>query len=185
VRLLSLPRIVESGTEFRIFRRERDLVLFHNRGVLHTVVGAFTPDQVRVFHQCNLAASDEPAGPSEEDVKQWTWGVLRSRSMLVCTTMYCVDNLGWVGLMKAWCNELEWQTYIHNFTTHHSSFSNSTSCQSNCCIPPKFRRSFDFGREVKGVHLRNCTREGIQTIEDTLYKLRSKYQCRVPPSTGV
>ena len=105
--------------------------------------------------------------------------------MLVCTTMYCVDNLGWVGLMKAWCNELEWQTYIHNFTTHHSSFSNSTSCQSNCCIPPKFRRSFDFGREVKGVHLRNCTREGIQTIEDTLYKLRSKYQCRVPPSPGV
>ena len=71
MRLLSLPRIVESGTEFRIFRRERDLVLFHNRGVLHTVVGAFTPDQVRVFHQCNLAASDEPAGPSEEDVKQW------------------------------------------------------------------------------------------------------------------
>ncbi|KAF8655374.1 hypothetical protein AX16_003071 [Volvariella volvacea WC 439] len=51
--------------------RENDLVLFHNRGVLHTVVGAFKPDQVRAFHQCNLAASDEPAGPSEEDVKKW------------------------------------------------------------------------------------------------------------------
>ncbi|OJT04568.1 hypothetical protein TRAPUB_4838 [Trametes pubescens] len=50
---------------------ERDLVLFHNRGVLHTVVGAFKPDQVRAFHQCNLAASDDPKGPSEEDVKQW------------------------------------------------------------------------------------------------------------------
>ncbi|KAF8899416.1 taurine catabolism dioxygenase [Infundibulicybe gibba] len=51
--------------------REKDLVLFHNRGVLHTVVGAFTPDQVRVFHQCNLAASDDPAGPSADDVKKW------------------------------------------------------------------------------------------------------------------
>ncbi|GKV58045.1 taurine catabolism dioxygenase [Collybia sordida] len=50
---------------------ENDLVLFHNRGVLHTVVGAFTPDQVRAFHQCNLAASDDPAGPSLEDVKKW------------------------------------------------------------------------------------------------------------------
>ncbi|KAG8969724.1 hypothetical protein FRC03_001069, partial [Tulasnella sp. 419] len=30
---------------------EKDLVLFHNRGVLHTVVGAFAADQVRAFHQ--------------------------------------------------------------------------------------------------------------------------------------
>ncbi len=52
-------------------RREKDLVLFHNRGVLHTVVGAFKPDQVRAFHQCNLAASEDPAGPSAEDVKKW------------------------------------------------------------------------------------------------------------------
>jgi len=51
--------------------REDDFVLFHNRGVLHTVVGAFTPDQVRAFHQCNLAASDEPKGPSAEDVKKF------------------------------------------------------------------------------------------------------------------
>ncbi|KAL6307736.1 hypothetical protein BKA93DRAFT_727151 [Sparassis latifolia] len=50
---------------------EKDLVIFHNRGVLHTVVGAFTPDQVRAFHQCNLAASDDPAGPSAADVKKW------------------------------------------------------------------------------------------------------------------
>ncbi|KAG9222166.1 hypothetical protein CCMSSC00406_0009021 [Pleurotus cornucopiae] len=50
---------------------EKDLVLFHNRGVLHTVVGAFTPDQVRAFHQCNLAASSDPVGPSEDDVKKW------------------------------------------------------------------------------------------------------------------
>ncbi|KAI0299897.1 hypothetical protein BC826DRAFT_993983, partial [Russula brevipes] len=43
-----------------------DLVLFHNRGVLHTVVGAIQPDQVRAFHQCNLAASDDPVGPTPD-----------------------------------------------------------------------------------------------------------------------
>ncbi|KAI6120890.1 Clavaminate synthase-like protein [Pisolithus croceorrhizus] len=51
--------------------QERDLVLFHNRGVLHTVVGVFEPDQVRAFHQCNLAASDVPQGPSAPDVLEW------------------------------------------------------------------------------------------------------------------
>lgn len=30
---------------------ENDMVLFHNRGVLHSVMGAFTPDQLRMFHQ--------------------------------------------------------------------------------------------------------------------------------------
>lgn len=52
-------------------RHENDFILFHNRGVLHTVVGAFQPDTVRAFHQCNLAASDEPAGPSPDDVKKY------------------------------------------------------------------------------------------------------------------
>lgn len=47
------------------------MVLFHNRGVLHSVVGAFSSDQVRAFHQCNLAASDDPAGPTEEDVLKY------------------------------------------------------------------------------------------------------------------
>jgi len=51
--------------------RPKDLVLFHNRGVLHTVVGAFKPETVRAFHQCNLAASDDPVGPSEEDIKKY------------------------------------------------------------------------------------------------------------------
>jgi len=50
---------------------ENDLVLFHNQGVLHTVVGAFREDQIRAFHQCNLAASADPVGPSEEDVAKW------------------------------------------------------------------------------------------------------------------
>lgn len=52
-------------------RQERDLVIFHNRGVLHSVVGAFKPDQVRAFHQCNLAASDDPVGPNPNDVQKW------------------------------------------------------------------------------------------------------------------
>ncbi|KAK8065421.1 alpha-ketoglutarate dependent xanthine dioxygenase [Apiospora hydei] len=36
--------------------REGDLVLFHNRGVLHSVVGAFAEDEVRLLRQCNIAA---------------------------------------------------------------------------------------------------------------------------------
>lgn len=42
---------------------EGDLVLFNNRGVIHSVVGAFKPDEVRIFRQCNLAASEPPMGP--------------------------------------------------------------------------------------------------------------------------
>ncbi|KAG7451826.1 Clavaminate synthase-like protein [Guyanagaster necrorhizus] len=51
---------------------ERDVVLFHNRGVLHSVVGAFNKDQIRTLHQCNLVASDNPSGPTTEDVKKWS-----------------------------------------------------------------------------------------------------------------
>ena len=42
---------------------EGDLVLFNNHGVLHSVVGAFREDEVRLFRQCNLAASVPPVGP--------------------------------------------------------------------------------------------------------------------------
>jgi len=53
--------------------QEKDLILFHNRGVLHSVVGTFNkPDQVRAFHQCNLAASDDPVGPTPVDVRQYS-----------------------------------------------------------------------------------------------------------------
>ncbi|KAK6353079.1 Alpha-ketoglutarate-dependent xanthine dioxygenase xan-1 [Orbilia brochopaga] len=41
---------------------EGDLVLFHNRGVLHTVCGAFGEDEVRMFRQCNLADTEAPVG---------------------------------------------------------------------------------------------------------------------------
>lgn len=39
---------------------EGDMVLFNNHGVLHSVVGTLRPEEVRVFRQCNLAASDVP-----------------------------------------------------------------------------------------------------------------------------
>ncbi|KAI1649064.1 Clavaminate synthase-like protein [Daldinia loculata] len=42
---------------------EGDFVLFHNRGLLHSVVGAFAEDEVRLFRQCNVAASHFPEGP--------------------------------------------------------------------------------------------------------------------------
>lgn len=48
--------------------KEGDLVLFHNRGLLHSVTGAFAPDELRMFHQCNLAASTEPVGPDAADM---------------------------------------------------------------------------------------------------------------------
>ncbi|PKS11734.1 hypothetical protein jhhlp_001722 [Lomentospora prolificans] len=43
--------------------QEGDFVIFHNRGVLHSVVGAFAEDEVRLFRQCNIAGSEMPAGP--------------------------------------------------------------------------------------------------------------------------
>lgn len=42
---------------------EGDCVLFHNRGVLHSVVGAFAPEERRLFRQCNVAASEGVTGP--------------------------------------------------------------------------------------------------------------------------
>lgn len=45
---------------------EGDLVLFHNRGLIHSVVGAFAEDEVRLFRQCNVAASHFPQGSGEE-----------------------------------------------------------------------------------------------------------------------
>ncbi|KKY16032.1 putative alpha-ketoglutarate dependent xanthine dioxygenase [Diplodia seriata] len=45
---------------------EGDLVLFNNQGVIHSVVGAFAEDEVRLFRQCNLAASTRPMGPDDE-----------------------------------------------------------------------------------------------------------------------
>ncbi|KAF9459848.1 taurine catabolism dioxygenase [Collybia nuda] len=51
--------------------QKNDLVLFHNRGLMHSVTGALKDDDIRVFHQCNLHGSDDPAPPSAEDVKKY------------------------------------------------------------------------------------------------------------------
>lgn len=51
---------------------EGDMALFHNQGVLHSVCGAFKEDEVRIFHQCNLAASTEPLPPTSEDIAHYT-----------------------------------------------------------------------------------------------------------------
>jgi xanthine dioxygenase len=42
--------------------RNGDLVIFHNRAVWHSVVGSMQPTDLRVYHQCNLAASEPPLG---------------------------------------------------------------------------------------------------------------------------
>ena len=42
---------------------EGDLVLFNNQGTLHSVVGAFSPDEKRLFRQCNMASSEGVMGP--------------------------------------------------------------------------------------------------------------------------
>lgn len=42
---------------------EGDFVLFNNQGVLHSVVGAFSPEEKRLFRQCNMASSEGVIGP--------------------------------------------------------------------------------------------------------------------------
>ena len=43
---------------------EGDMAVFNNHGVLHTVTGSFLPEEVRIFRQCNLAASEAPLAPA-------------------------------------------------------------------------------------------------------------------------
>lgn len=51
---------------------EGDLVLFNNQGTIHSVVGAFAPDEVRIFRQCNLASNAPPEGP-DDTVSEQAW----------------------------------------------------------------------------------------------------------------
>jgi alpha-ketoglutarate-dependent taurine dioxygenase len=44
---------------------EGDFAIFNNRGVLHSVTGSFLPEEVRIFRQCNMAASQPVEGPEE------------------------------------------------------------------------------------------------------------------------
>ncbi|KAF7555005.1 hypothetical protein G7Z17_g2484 [Cylindrodendrum hubeiense] len=45
--------------------KEGDLVIFNNHGVMHSIVGSFSESEVRIFRQCNMAASYAPQGPEE------------------------------------------------------------------------------------------------------------------------
>lgn len=45
---------------------EGDFAIFNNRGVLHSVTGSFLPEEVRIFRQCNMAASQPIQGPEED-----------------------------------------------------------------------------------------------------------------------
>lgn len=47
--------------------KDGDMVFFHNRGLLHSVVGCLRDDDVRIFHQCNMASADDPIPATEED----------------------------------------------------------------------------------------------------------------------
>ncbi|KAK5989834.1 Alpha-ketoglutarate-dependent xanthine dioxygenase xan-1 [Cladobotryum mycophilum] len=47
---------------------EGDFVIFHNRSLIHSVVGAFADHEVRLFRQCNIAGSHPPQGPVENSV---------------------------------------------------------------------------------------------------------------------
>ncbi|CDR88611.1 uncharacterized protein (C-terminal fragment), partial [Sporisorium scitamineum] len=62
VHRLQRPRIAPELV-YAVDWNEGDLALFNNHGVLHSVTGSFTPDEVRIFRQCNLAASEPPLVP--------------------------------------------------------------------------------------------------------------------------
>lgn len=44
---------------------ECDFVIFHNRVLIHSVVGAFAENEFRVFRQCNIVGSKLPTGPQD------------------------------------------------------------------------------------------------------------------------
>lgn len=50
---------------FPVDWEEGDFAIFNNRGVLHSVTGSFLPEEVRIFRQCNMAASQPVEGPEE------------------------------------------------------------------------------------------------------------------------
>jgi alpha-ketoglutarate-dependent taurine dioxygenase len=43
-----------------------DLAIFNNHAVLHSVTGSFESDEVRIFRQCNMAATAPPVGPGSQ-----------------------------------------------------------------------------------------------------------------------
>ncbi|KAI7901925.1 uncharacterized protein BX663DRAFT_436469 [Cokeromyces recurvatus] len=47
--------------------KDGDFVIFHNRGLLHSVVGSLRDTDERLFHQCNIASAEEPIPVTEAD----------------------------------------------------------------------------------------------------------------------
>lgn len=45
--------------------QEGDFVIFHNRGLLHAVVGTLAEDEVRIMRQCIIAGVEMPQGPED------------------------------------------------------------------------------------------------------------------------
>lgn len=56
---------IAPGLVFPVDWEEGDFAIFNNRGVLHSVTGSFLPEEVRIFRQCNMAASQPVEGPEE------------------------------------------------------------------------------------------------------------------------
>ncbi|PNP43626.1 hypothetical protein TGAMA5MH_04598 [Trichoderma gamsii] len=44
---------------------EGDFVIFHNRGLIHSVVGTLADDEVRIMRQCIIAGTEMPLGPDD------------------------------------------------------------------------------------------------------------------------
>lgn len=57
---------IAPGLVYAVDWEEGDFVIFNNRGVLHSVTGSFLESEVRVFRQCNMAASEPVLGPEDE-----------------------------------------------------------------------------------------------------------------------
>lgn len=47
--------------------KDGDFILFHNRGVLHSVVGTLKDTDARIFQQCMMASADDPIPATDED----------------------------------------------------------------------------------------------------------------------
>jgi alpha-ketoglutarate-dependent taurine dioxygenase len=56
---------IKSELVYAVDWEEGDLAVFNNRGVLHSVTGSFGESEVRVFRQCNMAASEGVVGPDK------------------------------------------------------------------------------------------------------------------------
>lgn len=54
---------IAPGRVYAVDWEAGDLAIFNNHAVLHSVTGSFEPDEVRIFRQCNMAATHPPVGP--------------------------------------------------------------------------------------------------------------------------